>query len=63
MRVLIEQVRFRRWRRRNAELRLAANLAVHEIKRRTIRELLEERRRVPTPAYDDVFEGTAEEWK
>jgi hypothetical protein len=63
MRALIEQVRYRRWQRRNAELILAANLAVREIKRRTIRELFEERRRVPTPAFDDVVEGSVEEWK
>lgn len=61
MRALIEQLRYRRWQRQHAEMVLAANLAIREIKRRTIRELLDERRRVPTPVYDDVIDSTAEE--
>jgi hypothetical protein len=63
MRTLIEQLRYRRWQRQHAEMVLAANLAIREIKRRTIRELLDERRRVPTPVYDDVIDGSAEEWQ
>jgi hypothetical protein len=53
----IEQMRYRRWERRHAEMVLAANLAVREIKRRTVRELLDERRRVPAPVYDSVIES------
>jgi hypothetical protein len=58
---LIEQLRLRRWERRHAEMVLAANLAVREIKRRTIRELLDERRRAPVRVYDDVIEGSVVE--
>lgn len=61
MRALIEQVRYRRWQRRNAELFLAANFAVHEIKRRTVRELLDTRRSTRVHTSDDVIDGTVEE--
>jgi hypothetical protein len=61
MRSLIEQLRYRRWQRQHAEMVLAANLAVREIKRRTIGELLDERGRAPAPVYDDVIESTAVE--
>jgi hypothetical protein len=57
----IERLLDRGAQQRQAEMVLAANLAIREIKRRTIRELLDERRPVPTPIYDDVIDGTAEE--
>jgi len=61
MRTFIEQMRFRRWRRRHAEMALAANLAIREIKRRTIRELLDSERRAPVVVHDDVIDSTATE--
>jgi hypothetical protein len=61
MRTFIEQVRFRRWQRRHAEMVLAANLAIREIKRRTIRELLDSERRAPVVVHDDVIDSTATE--
>jgi hypothetical protein len=54
----IGQLRLRRWERRHTEMVLAANLAVREIKRRTIRELLDDSRRTPRPPFDDVVEGS-----
>lgn len=61
MRTFIEQVRFRRWQRRHAEMVLAANLAIREIKRRTIRELLDSERRAPVVVHNDVIDSTATE--
>jgi hypothetical protein len=61
MLAVIEQWRYRRWQRQHAETVLAANLAVREIKRRTIWELLDAERRAPVIVHDDVIEGTAEE--
>ncbi len=56
----VQQMRYRRWQRQHAEMVLTANLAVREIKRRTIRELLD-MRRASEPPLGDVIEGTAEE--
>jgi hypothetical protein len=63
MLMFIEQLRYRRWQRRHAEMVLAANLAVREIKRRTVRELLDTDRRAPAPGHSDVIDGTVEEWR
>ena len=58
----IERWLDRQEQRRQAEVGLAAHLAIREIKRRTVRELLDERRRVvPAPVYEDVIEGSAVE--
>ncbi len=61
----IERLLDRRAQQRQAEMVLAANLAVREIKRRTVQQLLDADRRAPAPrpVYDDVIEGTAEEWR
>jgi hypothetical protein len=61
----IERLLDRRAQQRQAETVLAANLAVREIKRRTVRQLLDADRRTPAPppARGDVIEGTAEEWR
>jgi hypothetical protein len=61
MRTFIEQLRYRRWQRRHAEMVLAANLTVREIKRNTIRELLDTQRRAPVIVHDDVIDSTATE--
>lgn len=61
MLTLIERLRDRRARRRQAEMIFAANLAVREIKRRTIRELLDNERRAPVVVRDDVIDSTATE--
>jgi hypothetical protein len=57
----IEQLRYRRWQRQHAEMVLAANLAIREIKRRTIRELLDSERHAPLIIRDDVIDSTATE--
>jgi|CZKG01.1.fsa_nt_gi hypothetical protein len=61
----IERLLDRRAQQRQAEMVLAANLAVREIKRRTVQQLLDADRRAPAsrPAHDDVIDGTAEEWQ
>jgi hypothetical protein len=61
MRALIERLRDRRARQRQAEIVLAANLAIREIKRRTIRQLLDTERRAPVTANDEVIDSTAVE--
>lgn len=61
MRALIERLRDRRARQRHAEIVLAANLAIREIKRRTIRQLVDTERRAPVTAHDDVVDTTAVE--
>jgi hypothetical protein len=61
MRTFIEQVRYRRWQRRHAEMVLAANLAIREIKRHTIRELLDSERCAPVVVHDNIIDSTATE--
>lgn len=57
----IERLLDRRAQQRQAEMILAANLAIREIKRRTIRELLDSERRAPVVVHDDVIDSTATE--
>ncbi|MGE5700832.1 MAG: hypothetical protein ACM3VU_00285 [Arthrospira platensis] len=61
MRVLIEQLRDRRARRQQAEVIFAANFAIREIKRRTIRQLLDSERRASVANHDQVIDSTVEE--
>jgi len=61
----IERLLDRRAQQRQAEVVLAAHLAIREIKRRAIRQLLDADRQAPArpPARGDVIEGTVEEWQ
>jgi hypothetical protein len=61
---LIARWRAQRAQQRNAEMVFAANLAIREIKRRTIQQLLSPERHAPVTAYKDdstVIEGSAVE--
>ncbi|HEX5852168.1 MAG TPA: hypothetical protein VFY36_03645 [Solirubrobacteraceae bacterium] len=59
----IERWLDREAQRRQAEVVLAANLAIREIKRRAIRQLLDADRQAPSrrPAHGDVIEGSVVE--
>lgn len=60
----IERLLDRRAQQRQGEVVLAAHLAIREIKRRAIRELLGADRQAPPspPTRGDVIDGTVEEW-
>jgi hypothetical protein len=63
---LVARCRIQRAQQRNAEIVFIADLAIREIKRRTIQQLLSPERRVPMTAYKDVsdsavIEGSAVE--
>lgn len=65
---LIARWRIQRAQQRNAEIVFIADLAIREIKRRTIQQLLSPERRAPMTAYKDVsgstvIEGSAVEVK
>jgi hypothetical protein len=59
MLAFIERLRDRRATQRQTEIVLAANLAIREIKRRTIRQILHTERRTPVIAHDNVVDSTA----
>jgi hypothetical protein len=59
MLAFIERLRNRRATQRQAEIVLAANVAIREIKRRTIRQILDNGRRTPVAAHDDAIDSTA----
>jgi hypothetical protein len=63
MLAFIERLRDRRATQRQAEIVLAANLAIREIKRRTIRQILDTERCAPVVAHDEVIDSTAIEVK
>jgi hypothetical protein len=59
MLAFIERLRDRRAAQRHTEIVLAANLAIREIKRRTIRQILDTEPRTPVTTHDDVIDSTA----
>jgi hypothetical protein len=59
MLAFIERLRDRRAMQRQAEIVLAANLAIKEIKRRTIQEILDTGRQSPIVTRENVIDSTA----
>lgn len=59
MLAFIERLRDRRAMHRQAEIVLAANLAIKEIKRRTIQEILDTGRQSPIVVRENVIDSTA----